>query len=393
VRLSGLLRFLPVAAVVAVGSLPIAEPAGPSRRAAGSQEPQAQIRASVDVVRLSVAVVHTGGGVVPPLGVEDFEVYDNGAPQQVRLLHRPDDTPLRVALAIDASPSLRPWWPIVQRAAISFMTKLGRRGCPYVLPFSDTIGPGLWGRYTANRWRDFLAEARHGAGTSLHDALIIALDQLATVDEMAIDANLPPEQAESGERSAAAGVASGDPADMTRADLLASMREIVAAIVRNNPFTHIGNCDLRYVTAEAADENAPALPEDESIKAILLLSDGADNASIATASDVINAARLNNVPVFPVVLGTAARDPGLAALLDEIARATGGLVTRDVSPTELGSAYDRVLGYLGSTYVLVYDPPAAPSPDAGEAERSWHEVRVELRRPLLRPIVRPGYYR
>ena len=162
------------------------------------------------------------------------------------------------------------------------------------------------------------------------------------------------------------------------------------------PADHVGNCDLRYVPTGAGNEDTPQLPADESIKAVLLLSDGADTTSIATAQDAIDAARLLNVPVFPVMLGNAGRDPALEELLAEIARATGGLVTRDVSPTDLGDAYDRVLGYLRASYVLVYNPaePAESGGGApGAAPQSWHEVRVELRRPLLRAIVRPGYYR
>lgn len=365
---------------------------------ARAQEPGVQISASVDVVRLSVAVVNSTGGEVPPLSLEDFKVYDNGVLQNVRLLNRPTDTPLRVALVFDASPSVRPWWPTVQRTAVTFLAKLGRGGCPYVLPFSDGIGPGRWGRYTANNWREFLGRVPRGAGTSLYDALIVALDQLAMADQMAIDASqssrkLPAAEPSSSEPEP---VAAADPSEATRADLLASLARIVAEIVRSNPFTHIGNCDLRYVPAESGGEDTLQLPTDESIKAVLLLSDGADTTSIATAQDAIDAARVVNVPVFPVMLGNAGRDRALEELLTEIARATGGLVTRDVSPTNLGEAYDRVLGYLRASYVLVYNPdePAERGDGApGESPPSWHEIRVELRRPLLRAIVRPGYYR
>ena len=152
---------------------------------ARAQDPQVRISASVDLVRLSVAVVNSAGGEVPPLSPEDFRVFDNGVLQNVQLLNRPTDTPLRVALVFDASPSVRPWWPTVQRTAVSFLAKLGRGGCPYVLPFSDGIGPGRWGRYTANNWREFLGRVPRGAGTSLYDALIVALGQLAMADEMA----------------------------------------------------------------------------------------------------------------------------------------------------------------------------------------------------------------
>lgn len=415
---------------------------------ARAQEPQATIRVSVDVVRLSVAAVHTSGGRIPPLTAEDFRVYDNGVLQKVRFLHRPTNTPLRVALVLDHSPSVRPWWPTVHRTATSFLAKFSRSGCPLVLPFSDGIGPGRWGHYTANSWREFLTEAPKGDGTSLHDALVVALDQLDRGDEMASAASLPlrgaadpedgaaraagPGDADVLDREAAGGVPdddpggaadpgiaaaraadpnavaaesdggelasplAADPSTISREELVADMRRVMAEILWDKAFTHLGNCDLRYTPARTRNDEATPASDEESIKAVLLVSDGADTTSVARAQDVINAARLASVPVFPVMVGAAKRDPELAALLAEIARATGGLVIEDASFLTLGNAYERILEYLRSSYVLVYNPddPAegvglAPAPPA----QSWHEVRVELRRPLLRAIVRPGYYR
>ena len=362
---------------------------------APAQEPQVQISAFVDVVRLSVGVVHTTGGEIPPLSLEDFTVYDNGVRQRLQLLQRPEDTPLRVALVLDNSPSVRPWWPTVQRTAVTFLSKLGRMGCPYVLPFSDGYGPGRWGRYTANNWRSFLDRAPRGGGTSLHDALIIALEQLDLADEMAIEASAPlrlSAEPEEEEVLRPQPHIVRDPASFTRAELMASLAEVLSQI-RTTPQTHLGDCDLRYVPSEAEDPDAVGPPEDESIKAVLLMSDGADTTSVASTRDAINAARLANVPVFPVMLGSASRDRQLAALLEEIARSTGGLVIRDVAPGELGAAYDRVLAYLGATYVLAYTPDETGQGRAAQSDGSWHDVRVELRRPLLEPIVRLGYYR
>jgi len=350
---------------------------------AQAQEQQPQIRASVDVVRLSVSVVHTADGVIPPLTVDDFAVYDNGVEQEARLLLRPQDTPLRVALLVDASPSIRPWWPTVQRAAVSFLARLPADACPYVLPFSEGIGPGRWGRYPANDWRRFLADAPRGAGTALYDALVIALQELAFADELAgIE---PPAPADPAESPGAVARSPQHTAPTTRATMLERLEAIVAQIIADNPLARLGGCDLKPPSGETA--GGATVAPDESINAVLLLSDGDDFGSLATAEDVIDAARLAGVPVFPVLLGNASRLPELAALLEETARATGGLV-HDVSVDGLGEAYARVLGYLRSTYVLAYDPgPAEPGAE------SWHEVRVELRRPLLRAVARPGYYR
>jgi len=406
--------------------------AADSRAIQEAEPQQTQIAASVNIVRLRVAVVHRSGGVLPPLTAEDFRVFDNGVEQSVRLLYSPEDTPVRVALVVDSSPSIRPWKLTMQRTAVTFLAKLGDRACPYVLPFAERVGPGRWGRYNANSWRAFLENPPPGAATSLHDALIIALDQLMDADAMAIEASQ--EREPSGSQSAGGDPATGagdvvavpagggveppagewlagqKPVPDLRGDFFrAQLRRIVARIVVLSPPTHVGNCDLRYTPAGVsgvsgvagvsgvsegeppADGDAVRLPPDEAIKAVLLLSDGADTSSVSTADDVVVAAQVANIPIFPVMIGAASQDRDLATLLEGIARDTGGSALRDVSIQELGSAYDEILAYLRSSYVLVYDANAAAV--AEETPDGWHEIRVDLRRPLLRPIVRPGYYR
>lgn len=371
-----------------------------------AQEPQAQVRATVNLVRLNVAVINPGGRAVPPLTIDDFRVYDNGVLQDIQLILRPEDTPLWVALLFDKSPSVRPWWRTIERAAVSFAAQLGDDDCPYMLPFSDGVGPGMWGPLHPDELRRFLQRAPSGDGTSLFDALLIALIQFDQADELAIAANRP----QPAENRSDAGhlvdqpapddgrAGADEPPPVTRQSLLASLADMIAEIIARHPFLRIGFCDLRRPGfGEVVDAGAEAIALEPSIKAILLLSDGADTTSQATFEDVLTAARLASVPVFPVLLGSAGDNPQLERALEQIAGATGGLLTKDVSPQQLPAAYGDILAYLRSSYVLAYDPDAKVS-DAEGADRergveSWHEVRVESRRPTLRFIVRPGYYR
>jgi VWFA-related protein len=365
-----------------------------------SQEPRTQITATVELVRLNVAVLAPPGLPVPPLTVEDFKVYDNDTQQDIELIWRPTDMPVHVALVFDMSPSVRPWRLSVRRAALTFLLKLSPADCPYVLPFSDVVGPGRWGRYSTNEWTNFLAHVDPGSGTSLHDALLFALYQLDLADEIAAEANVEPDDAPPAEQDPEPATPKHDgektsqpagmrevPIKVTRAMLMALISENVTRMVPDFTETQVGNCDLR------------GKPGKGTIKAILLLSDGADTSSDASFDTVMTAARLANVPVFPVLLGTAGNDPELKARLSQIASATGGLLTPDVAPVRLSAAYNDVLAYLRSTYILSYTPTDSASQKPEDQSRAtregaaWHEVRVELRRPLLRTIVRPGYYR
>ena len=110
------------------------------------QEPQTGFTADVNLVLLHVAVIDPRGSDVPPLSVEDFTVFDDGVKQTVELFVAPADAPLDVALVLDSSASMKPVEMLARRAALSFLGRLAPDDCAFVLPFSDTAGPGRWGR-------------------------------------------------------------------------------------------------------------------------------------------------------------------------------------------------------------------------------------------------------
>lgn len=313
-------------------------------------------RANVELVRLSVAVVNSSGGDVPRLSVDDFAVYDDGVPQRVELFLEPSEAALEVALVLDSSTSMRPVAGSTRRAALTFLAALEPDDCVVVLPFSERVGPGRRGRAADPRLRMFVDRVVAGGGTSLHDALLHSLDEL--------------------ERSGS------EPTGET---------------------SITGDCPVMEGDGQGASERR---------RAIVLLSDGADENSGASFGEALLAARRASVPVFPVAFGYAYQDPRLETRLAELARATGGRRLQSATPERLRDAYAEALRYLKTSYVLGYHPdprggpvtleghsgpgpagPAAPESSSGPGDLVWHEVRVELRRPLLEAIVRPGYYR
>jgi VWFA-related protein len=67
---------------------------------------QPSFSSKIEAVRVDVLVTERdGGGVVAGLGPSDFEVFDNGVPQQVDLVSH-EQIPLNVILALDMSESL-----------------------------------------------------------------------------------------------------------------------------------------------------------------------------------------------------------------------------------------------------------------------------------------------
>lgn len=423
-------------AVTAILTLAISVAAGAGPTQVGRVQDPAEFDSQVDIVRLNVAVIHPSGGEVPPLTVDDFEVYDNGVRQEIQYILPPSETPLNVALVIDYSPSVQPYQHSMQRAAIGFLAGLSGDDCPYVLPFSEQIGPGKWGRYLSGEWERFLRYSPVEEGTSLFDALLITLAQLDLADEIAAaHAARAAEQRGGGEKDAAS--EAEDPVDierrdvleaeaqapspppqsmpsiappetLTREELTAQLAAILPELLNLMPPLQLGNCSF----ISMSEELVSASPERGAKKAILLFSDGSDNASVSTLQDLVAGARLASVPIFPVVLGPATRDARLMARLTFLARSTGGLLVESDNAAGLTAAFQKVFAYAKSYYLLAYDPDRG-SADRNQAGRlpaqegnlraagggeglqtgAWHTVRVDLRRPLLQAITRPGYYR
>jgi len=142
-------------------------------------------------------------------------------------------------------------------------------------------------------------------------------------------------------------------------------------------------------------------------RALVLLSDGFDNASINTPRETIAAAKAIGIPVYAIGLGKKRQgffrrllgDPlGLEFEgLDEnrlraLSESTGGrsFIVSDIERKErrssaLAQAFGRLALELHTHYVLSYQPPGS------ELDGRWHAIQVELSRPNLFARFRPGY--
>ena len=63
----------------------------------------AQIKVNVNLVRVLATVKNPAGELVGALNKEDFEILDNGVPQQIAVFERQTEQPLSVAMMVDAS--------------------------------------------------------------------------------------------------------------------------------------------------------------------------------------------------------------------------------------------------------------------------------------------------
>jgi VWFA-related protein len=120
-------------------------------------------------------------------------------------------------------------------------------------------------------------------------------------------------------------------------------------------------------------------------RALVLLSDGVDRYSQASATDVIDRARRGDVLAYPIALGKT-RPP----LFVELAAVTGGRSLQVSDPAKLAESLTSIAEELRQQYLLGYESTAR----AGGVSSSpqWHRLRVEVNRKNVTVRARPGYW-
>src|SRR5689334_10907456 len=100
------------------------------QKAVPKAAPQAddQSRITVDVTRVNLlyTVTDKKGRLVSDLTKNDFEIFENKKPQQILEFTAETDLPLRLAILIDTSNSIRERFHFIQEAATDFITTVMR---------------------------------------------------------------------------------------------------------------------------------------------------------------------------------------------------------------------------------------------------------------------------
>jgi VWFA-related protein len=161
-----------------------ARPQSPLPAGGQSQQPY-RISLDLNLVVLPVTVFDRNGGFVSSLQQQDFQVYEDGVPQAIRLfLH--EDIPVTVGLVIDHSGSMRNKLSEVIGAAHTFVGISNPLDQMFVVNFSDRVSLGLPAALPFSDRADELElaiEQIPAAGeTALYDAVDTALDRLKSGD-------------------------------------------------------------------------------------------------------------------------------------------------------------------------------------------------------------------
>ncbi len=157
----------------------------------------------------------------------------------------------------------------------------------------------------------------------------------------------------------------------------AQAMESVAQIRAQNP--RGGTAIHDAVRAAAGQLRATGITP--SRKAILLVTDGNDNASRTTAAQAVEAVLRAEAVVF--VVNTAV---GLNRDMRLLARETGGQVWNAFTRHRVAVAFRQAENSLRSQYVLGYRPPEFV------ADGRFHRVKISVRQPGLQVYCRKGYF-
>jgi Ca-activated chloride channel family protein len=297
---------------------------------AGAQEVY-RFSVEVPVVYVDVFVTRDGKSVTG-LTAENFEVFDSGVKQDVRLVDL-ESVPLSVLMVLDSSGS-------------------------------------VWGE----KLRNLRAGARRFIGG------------LREVDEAGL-------------------LAFSEEPQLLQAhtqDWVALRR----AVNRLTPGGPTGLYDAVYTGLQLVEGRARPL--------IVLFTDGVDNASWLSASEVLEAAKFSEAVVHIIVVqsqagiklgirenasgamqlifphspwptGSGRRQDNPEDFLKDLAKDSGGKVWSATSSTGLEAVYVNILEEMGSRYLLTYEPSGVP----GEG---WHTLEVKLKKTKADDVrARSGY--
>ena len=165
----GPLRSLTVALVISSAATAIA------------QEPdQPAFRTGVDLVALNVTVTDENDRYVTDIDVEGFQLFEDGAQQEVTFFTR-IQLPIALALLMDTSASMADRMSTAQEAAIGFAERLRTQDLASIIDFDSRVDILHEFTNSLDALTSAIRQTSAGGSTSLYNAIYISLKELAKI--------------------------------------------------------------------------------------------------------------------------------------------------------------------------------------------------------------------
>ena len=178
------MRYFLAILALAIGVTLLAQkapaPAGPD-----SSLPETKFTTGITDVNVLFTVADKKGRFVTDLTVNDFEVTENKKPQFIQQFTAESDLPLRLALLIDTSNSIRSEFRFEQQAAIRFMNDVMRPRQDRMMLLSFDSSPQLQSDLTSDmtKLEQGINSMRPGGGTALYDGIYFAAKEKLMLDQ------------------------------------------------------------------------------------------------------------------------------------------------------------------------------------------------------------------
>ena len=159
---------------------PPAAPTSPGDPASDKNDKKQVFRAGVEVVSLNVTVTDPQGHYITDLNQQDFNVFEDGAKQELTYFNK-TNLPIALSLLIDSSASMEQRMENAQDAAIGFARKLRPQDIAQVVDFDSRVEIKLGFTNKIPDLENAIRATSAGGSTALHNAVYIALKELAKV--------------------------------------------------------------------------------------------------------------------------------------------------------------------------------------------------------------------
>jgi VWFA-related protein len=144
-------------------------------------------RIVLDVTRVNIlfTVTDKKGRFVVNLGKDDFDVIENKKPQVIQQFTAESDLPLRLAVLVDTSNSIREQFRFEQQAAIRFIQSVVRPRQDRLMLVSFDSAAEMVADLTddVRKLEEGVKSMRPGGGTSFYDAIYFACKEKLMMDQ------------------------------------------------------------------------------------------------------------------------------------------------------------------------------------------------------------------
>ena len=108
-------------------------------------------------------------------------------------------------------------------------------------------------------------------------------------------------------------------------------------------------------------------------KALVVFTDGEDNASVLNATSAVALAKKVGIPLYAIAEGDAAHSKNLTALLTDLSVRTGGSAYEVKKGDDIEHVFESISQDLEHLYLISYQPPST------QADEKWRKIDVVLK--------------